>query len=292
LEDTIVALRPIIPTLPFEVPNSARPLSPMMPLGSTLGFNNVDANGNPTSPITNAVTNFGWEYVYHCHILSHEEMDMMRPVSVMLPPNKPTGLSATYITAGPNRTVLSWTDMSINETRFVIQRQVNGGTWVTRATVSQPLEQDLATGKGPRTFTDPGTLSGNSSYAYRVLAQNVIGYGSGFMQQIVQSISNTAGAPTGVASLTSVVPGANGPGNQRRLVLSWTYAPGGDQTGFTIQRATNAAFSNPTTIQVGDVLTYTNTGLARNTTYYYRVRARNAFGWTVWSNVVSRITNP
>ena len=36
LEDTIVALRPIIPTLPFEVPNSIRPLSPMMPLGADL----------------------------------------------------------------------------------------------------------------------------------------------------------------------------------------------------------------------------------------------------------------
>ena len=34
LEDTIVALRPIIPTLPFEIPNSIRPLSPMMPLGA------------------------------------------------------------------------------------------------------------------------------------------------------------------------------------------------------------------------------------------------------------------
>ncbi len=35
LEDTIVALRPIIPQVPFEVPNAIRPLNPMMPLGST-----------------------------------------------------------------------------------------------------------------------------------------------------------------------------------------------------------------------------------------------------------------
>ena len=26
------------------------------------------------------MTNFGHEYVWHCHILSHEENDMMRPV--------------------------------------------------------------------------------------------------------------------------------------------------------------------------------------------------------------------
>ena len=26
------------------------------------------------------MTNFGWEYVWHCHILGHEENDMMRPI--------------------------------------------------------------------------------------------------------------------------------------------------------------------------------------------------------------------
>ena len=89
LEDTIVALRPVIPQVPFEVPNSVRPLNPMMPTGSTAGFFNTDPQGNPlATPITNQTINFGWEYVWHCHILSHEEMDMMRPVSVALPPIK------------------------------------------------------------------------------------------------------------------------------------------------------------------------------------------------------------
>ena len=57
-------------------------------------FNNIDPQGNPlTTPITNKLVNFGWEYVLHCHILSHEEMDMMRPVSLALPPIKPDGLT-------------------------------------------------------------------------------------------------------------------------------------------------------------------------------------------------------
>ncbi len=34
LEDTIVALRPIIPALPFDIPNSIRLLNPMMPEGA------------------------------------------------------------------------------------------------------------------------------------------------------------------------------------------------------------------------------------------------------------------
>jgi len=41
-----------------------------MPEGSTLGFNNVDANGNPTNPVLNTLVNFGWEYVYQ---LPHPE---------------------------------------------------------------------------------------------------------------------------------------------------------------------------------------------------------------------------
>ena len=54
LEDTIVALRPIIPQVPFEVPNSVRPLNPMMPDGSSAMFFNTDPQGNPlTTPITN-----------------------------------------------------------------------------------------------------------------------------------------------------------------------------------------------------------------------------------------------
>ena len=44
LEDTIVALRPIVPTLPFGVPDSSRPLNPMMPIGA--GRPNVPAGPN------------------------------------------------------------------------------------------------------------------------------------------------------------------------------------------------------------------------------------------------------
>jgi hypothetical protein len=33
LQDTIIALRPITPTLPFDVPNNIRPISPAEPLG-------------------------------------------------------------------------------------------------------------------------------------------------------------------------------------------------------------------------------------------------------------------
>ena len=164
LEDTIVALRPVIPQVPFEVPNSVRPLNPMMPPDSTGGFFNTDPQGNPlTTPITNQTINFGWEYVWHCHILSHEEMDMMRPVSVALPPIKATWPATGAVTpgaTGPGGTQsfdLKWNDNSITETAFVVQRTTDGTTWTDVGTVPQPLG-DTNT-HGQRTFTDTTAIA-------------------------------------------------------------------------------------------------------------------------------------
>jgi hypothetical protein len=50
-------------------------------LGSTMGFFGVDHLGNPVT-VVNKMTNVGWEYVWHCHLLGHEENDMMRPFVV------------------------------------------------------------------------------------------------------------------------------------------------------------------------------------------------------------------
>jgi len=87
LEDTIVALRAIPPRVPFALPNSVRPLNPAAPLGSMMGFSQIDTlTGGPlATPTTNQMTNFGNEYVWHCHILSHEENDMMRPMTLRTP---------------------------------------------------------------------------------------------------------------------------------------------------------------------------------------------------------------
>ncbi|MFA5111196.1 MAG: multicopper oxidase domain-containing protein, partial [Desulfobaccales bacterium] len=81
LEDVIVAAKFTLPTVPFAVPNSVRLLDPTSPPDSTAQFSNFDALGNPIV-IYNRLFNFGWEYVWHCHLLGHEENDMMRPIAV------------------------------------------------------------------------------------------------------------------------------------------------------------------------------------------------------------------
>jgi FtsP/CotA-like multicopper oxidase with cupredoxin domain len=283
LEDTIVALRPIIPVVPFEVPNSVRPLNPMMPLNSPLGFNNTDANANPTDTIINALTNFGQEYVWHCHILSHEEMDMMRPISVAVPPKAPGQLIPAVTGNGNNQKVnLHWRDNSANETGFIIQRATNAS--FTNGLTTFSVGPDVAT------YSDP---VGNTkeTFFYRVFAANTVGYNAtpGYAVMTVNSgFSNVVSYPADAALTAPTAPGsvnatAARQGNKARVTLTWTDVA--NESGYRIQRATDAAFtSDVVTSTVGGNTTTFNTGnVARNTNYYFRIQAYNSAGSSGWA---------
>lgn len=108
-EDIIVALRPARMTLPFTIPNSKRLLDPTMPVGSIGNFLPVaPPPGLPAiAQTTNVMTDYGWEYVWHCHLLGHEENDMMRPISMLAGgtptlkiASSPTGATITGLTFG------------------------------------------------------------------------------------------------------------------------------------------------------------------------------------------------
>jgi len=164
LEDAIVALRPVAPTLPFKIGDSIRPLDPTQALNATMTVTNP-ADGNALT-VHNVLTNFGWEYVWHCHLLGHEENDIMRPVTFRVSPAAPTSLTATP--AGSSVT-LAWTDNATvpSATNFLVQRANNAG--FTSGVVSTPVAVP-ATG-----WTDATTASGQT-YWYRVRSENAIGY--------------------------------------------------------------------------------------------------------------------
>ncbi len=185
LEDTIVALRPLVPQLPFELPNSVRPLNPALPIGATLGFNSMDPQGIPTNPVVNQLVNFGWEYVWHCHILSHEEMDMMRPQVLALPPV--AAEPSLRVARSGNGWGVTFNDNSITETSFQLQRTDDGATWNTVATLDSPLDlpNTTQTGLGVR----PTAAQQLGVYSYRVAAVNTVGYGAEFPSMSVQSVS-------------------------------------------------------------------------------------------------------
>ena len=164
LEDAIVALRPIIATNhPFKVPNSVRLLDPTQPTGGIMNFTNINPLGNPVT-VTNEMTNFGWEYVDHCHLLGHEENDMMRPMCCAVPPEAPTLLHVTSTTGGIG---LGWTNNALNNsTSLSIQRSTTSAftTFVTFTPASATAT----------TYTDTTAVVG-TPYYYRVIAVNTVG---------------------------------------------------------------------------------------------------------------------
>ncbi|MCZ7357555.1 MAG: hypothetical protein O8C66_12365 [Candidatus Methanoperedens sp.] len=311
LEDIIVALRPLkLTNLPFKIPNSIRPMDVTRPLGSTTGFTNVDPNGNPVTPvITNQLVNFGWEYVYHCHLLGHEENDMMRPVVVSVPPAAPSNLIATGL-SGPLRVDLTWTDNSVDEINFTIQRATDPGftTGLTTFMVAGSVP-NRATG-GILAFND-STVAANTSYYYQVLASNVVGIlnmGAYPNNTVNSAPSNsvTVGPPAAApSSLTAAQPN---PANNAPVVVNWTdNSPNvsnppnfNAETSFIVQRRTNGG---TTWINVATLpahpgtgpMTYTNPttgqdGVKRRTTYTYRILATNIFGSSTSTNVAAITT--
>ena len=100
--------------------------------------------------------------MYHCHILAHEEMDMMHAMCFAVPPKAPTNLAGTV--SGKNM-VLSWTDNSRTETGFVVERAGNPSFtgFVT-----------FMVGPNVTAYTDT-SFNKNQVFYYRVAAVNTVG---------------------------------------------------------------------------------------------------------------------
>lgn len=285
LEDTIVALRPLIPQIPWDLPNSVRLMDPSMPEGALLDQGNVqvfDPLGNPVD-VVNSFVNFGWEYVFHCHILSHEEMDMMRPMSVGVRPRTPTNLSGSLSGSGVDQTVvLTWYDNSLNETSFTVQRSVAGtDTWETRGVVATNVN----------TYDD---VIGDSdqSFEYRVFASNFIGdttnYGApsvGFPTTSMDSdFSNNIvvddGAPTGLVGELQAGP---------QISITWV-DNANTETGYVVERSVDgedfvALLISPL---AADTTGYIDTEIVPGSSYTYRVAAAYTVGQSGWmvSNLI------
>lgn len=182
LEDTIVALRPVAPKAPFNVPDSVRPLDPTMELGSMMGLSQIDpATGQKyDTPLVNKMYNFHWEYVWHCHILSHEEMDMMRPqeiavdsilasAPVLAAGTAPPGVSRLeWVDATPGEAAETWGDLS-NEIGFKVERAS-----VDASGAAGPYSQ-IATALANQTVFDDPDIAVGDTWSYRVTAYNEAG---------------------------------------------------------------------------------------------------------------------
>ena len=170
LEDILVALQPITPTTPWPLPNSLR-MNDDAGMGNT--FTNVNPFSNGAATTIDGPTNFGWEYVWHCHILGHEENDMMRPIIWQVPPRDPSNLIvADALNGGVD---ISFTDQSANETGFVVQRDIdptfpNPTSFNAGASLTQNLAGEGVDYGSTITVNDSAAPAPGTTLYYRVQA--------------------------------------------------------------------------------------------------------------------------
>jgi titin len=162
----------------------------------------------------------------------------------------PTGTLATGISV--SEVDLTWNN-SEGETGYRIERSIDERTWTTVATVGADVTSYANTG-----------LAGGTRYIYRVRALNA---GGASAPSVSSGAYTIPVAPNLVGSVAS----------DTQVNVNWTNVAG--ETNYVLQRSDNGT-DGWTTIAspLANVITFSNTGLTADTSYFYRVIAHNATG--------------
>jgi hypothetical protein len=188
-------------------------------------------------------------------------------------PAEPTSLTAAIqasLKTGP-RVRLVFRDNAFDETGFVVERSDNGGDFASIANLLPRAKL------GNVTYTDTSVLGGQQ-YVYRVFAVKG-NTPSAYSNTAIAILPPVPAAPSGFIATVQVTGG----GATARVNMIWNDLSN-NESRFVIQRATDANFTaNVVSFNRGANSTaWANTGLPRGTTFYYRIRAENQYGVSVW----------
>jgi fibronectin type 3 domain-containing protein len=181
----------------------------------------------------------------------------------------PSPTFTTALPASSTQIELDWSDVP-DETGYRVERSADGSTgWVTVAT----------TGQDVTTYLDGG-LASSTTYYYRVFATSA---GGDSPASGTASATTTADPPS-PTTVTAV------PASSTTIELGWTDVSG--ETGYRVERSADGSTEWITVAAIGqDVTTYVDSGLASDTTYYYRVFATNFGGDSPASDPASATTS-
>ncbi len=186
----------------------------------------------------------------------------------------PTGLTSQF--QNPNSIRLNWQDRTTNEERFKIMRTTLGNLWYQAGVV----------GANVTSFVDTEVGCGYQFY-YMVRAERPSD------RSVTEVIFTNATAPpcTGGPTLSNPRPLSLSQPTSSSLRLQWQNTYEG-QTGYEMQRAIYGSGWQLFYIDGGSTTSYTDTGLACNTRYFYRVRSlRSGDGaFSEWSNFAQQST--
>lgn len=171
----------------------------------------------------------------------------------------PTSTSITIYWNGP----ASDGGAGINNAFIQWSQDINFGSGVSSA---------YSNNGGTRQWTVSGLTPG-VVYYFRVSMSNEVAW---------SPVSGVAGARTLPAAPSTPTVTSSTSGTSATL----SYTQPLSTTGFEVDRSTSAAFTTVTTLATSSN-TPTITGLTPGTVYYYRVRAKNEWGWGPYSSTAS-----
>ena len=188
----------------------------------------------------------------------------------IIPKSASAPATPTLPASGANGLVsLSWTASGGATSYNIFRSTTSGGEGSTPyATVSAPAT----------TYADPSVTNG-TTYYYKVSAVNTYGQSA----QSTEQSATPAAPPAAPSNLTASAV------SKSQINLAWTNNAT-NATGVAVQRSTdNVNFTQIATL-AASATTYSSTGLARSTTYYYKVDAYNSGGASAYSNTASATT--
>lgn len=188
------------------------------------------------------------------------------PVATAAP--LPTPFISSISAIISNQLVLNWSDTATNETGYKIERSMDGVNF----------NQVASLGADVTSFIDTG-LNAWTTYAYRIRSYNSnsnsayspYAYKTTLTTNVVAPVATVSSAVTAPSSLTGYYSG------NMQATLSWK-DNSNNESGFRIERSTDGTnFTTVTNVSTNSDMAVIS-GLARWTTYVFRVRS---YGTTV-----------
>lgn len=179
------------------------------------------------------------------------------------PPEAAYGSTAQAIDM--SRIDIQWIPGDSNATGFVIERAIESGSFTTLTAVD-----DTTT-----TWSDL-TVDPSTTYHYRVVAFNAYGNAAPSDVATASTPGSLPGTPVNVSGTALTTTSVR---------VNWTHGSS-NADGFIVYRYTGSTWAAVANVGAG-ATSFTNTGLQRNTLYYYFVVSYNAAGMSPPSNVIS-----